>query len=587
MCTLFLQDSSRNTTMIFGNLSENLFLTILQRLQELYNEIAAGRADSHTATSSLSARLEHLTALQKHLEESLKARGEGVDGGDSPGKQGGSTNTSYTTYYYTDREGGMENKDGAGPGTSDSPRRQAGARPDSEAAINALRAEMEEMRRWNEALQARLDKTRDVGVGMEKGGASSAKPQGSNVSQEKYVELTREVDRLLEELERERERSRAEHLQQQEEMDAIRETLQNTERKLREMESKLRTALLKEEGASADHEKMVGELEDARATIARLRGQLEGAMQNASELRGQADNSRGTIAELRGQIDNFRRTVAELRGQLANSQSNNAELRGKLENNRVTISELMGKLDASRKTIAELRGQLDNSRSTIAQLRGQLDFETKENLRLREEIADISINSTSLGRSPRKEEQDLNSSSSMPNLLASGDQEGAGLRNNTSDSWTSPRTPLAERPDVRALKAKNEDITRLNYELQRKCHEQLLKTTPSQSRPGSGGGGQGTTTTTLLMRTRLREQEDSLRSEMAERERDLLSQVRNAESMLLEKEAEWQAKGARFRREKVELETQLAEAMKSKQELRSKVLESEVTVQGKDEEIVK
>ena len=36
--------------MIFGSLSENLLLTILQRLQELYSEITAGRADSNLAT---------------------------------------------------------------------------------------------------------------------------------------------------------------------------------------------------------------------------------------------------------------------------------------------------------------------------------------------------------------------------------------------------------------------------------------------------------------------------------------------------------------------------------------------------------
>ena len=39
-----------STTMIFGSMSENLLLTILQRLQELYSEISAGRADSNVAT---------------------------------------------------------------------------------------------------------------------------------------------------------------------------------------------------------------------------------------------------------------------------------------------------------------------------------------------------------------------------------------------------------------------------------------------------------------------------------------------------------------------------------------------------------
>ena len=42
-------DSSSSTTMIFGSLSENLLLTILQRLQELYKEIHDGRAEGTSA----------------------------------------------------------------------------------------------------------------------------------------------------------------------------------------------------------------------------------------------------------------------------------------------------------------------------------------------------------------------------------------------------------------------------------------------------------------------------------------------------------------------------------------------------------
>lgn len=40
---------SSSTTMIFGSLSENLLLTILQRLQELYREIHDGRAEGSSA----------------------------------------------------------------------------------------------------------------------------------------------------------------------------------------------------------------------------------------------------------------------------------------------------------------------------------------------------------------------------------------------------------------------------------------------------------------------------------------------------------------------------------------------------------
>lgn len=44
------QPGATSTTMIFGSMSESLLLTILQRLQELYSEITAGRADSKHAS---------------------------------------------------------------------------------------------------------------------------------------------------------------------------------------------------------------------------------------------------------------------------------------------------------------------------------------------------------------------------------------------------------------------------------------------------------------------------------------------------------------------------------------------------------
>ena len=216
MNVIFPQDSSRNTTMFFGGMSENLFLTILQRLQELYGEITAGRADSHVATSSLSAKLEHLTALQRHLEESLRE----AQGQQTPGKN---TSTNYTTYYYMrGEEGEGEGQDG---GQRESTPKSSGipklsAMLDRQAEIDALRAELEEMKRWNEALQARLDesmRTRHVGVGMEKGAEEDAGATAAerSVSAEKYRELTREVDRLLEQLEAEKERSKSEKRQQQ------------------------------------------------------------------------------------------------------------------------------------------------------------------------------------------------------------------------------------------------------------------------------------------------------------------------------------------------------------------------------------
>lgn len=530
--------------MIFGNLSENLFLTILQRLQELFGEITAGRADSKTASSSLSAKLEHLTNLQRHLEDSLReAKAQEQD---SARKEAAPGNTNYTTYYYMqggDRDSSGEEDEEGGIRASSTPKVASARRSspqmlrDHEAELEALRAELEEMRRWNEALQARLDESRSarhVGVGMEKGGKASTQSQtvgdGEGVSAERYMELTREVDRLLEELEGEREKSRAEHRLQEEQVDAIQETLKATEEKVVSLEERLRATMLRDASTSTDHleevERLVGELEEARATIARLRGQLEGAQGNNAELREHYDRAQAAIAKLRGQVDGAHNSMADLRGQLDRAQGANAELRG------------------------------------------QLKFEEAENKRLREEVANISISSAE--RSPHKEGEGLTFTSSMPNLATP---------RNRSDSWTSHRSLLVERPDVRALKAKNEDITRLNAELQRKCHEQLLRT-PPHSRPSSAGQSSS------YRQAKLRETE-VLHSEMLERERTLLSQLRSAEARLLEKETEWQAKMAGLRQEGVELEAQLAEAMKSKQSLRIKLMEGEVTIQSKDEEILK
>ena len=56
--------------------------------------------------SSLSAKLEHLTELQRHLEQSLHSTPDhsphrgGEGGGATPA---GSTSTSYNTYYFTGR----------------------------------------------------------------------------------------------------------------------------------------------------------------------------------------------------------------------------------------------------------------------------------------------------------------------------------------------------------------------------------------------------------------------------------------------------------------------------------------------------
>lgn len=68
----------------------------------------------HVFSSSLSAKLEHLTDLQRHLEESLRSSpAQSPQRGSGGGETAGHTSTtSYNTYYF----GRGEHDNGAGDG---------------------------------------------------------------------------------------------------------------------------------------------------------------------------------------------------------------------------------------------------------------------------------------------------------------------------------------------------------------------------------------------------------------------------------------------------------------------------------------
>lgn len=257
------------------------------------------------------------------------------------------------------------------------------------------------------------------------------------------------------------------------------------------------------------------------------------------------------------------------------SADESMRLAKELEQIHITVARVSGQCEGAQRKLAEVQRQLDGAHGTIAELRAQLEFERRESQKLKNDLANMSMSS----------DDSLAASSSLPNLLT----PGVHTHRNKSDSWTTPppqrhATPSSRRPDVSALKAKNEDMTRLNAELQRKCQEQLLKTPPN-SRPTSGGQAAGSST---HFQTRLREQREGLQREMMERERELLSQVREAEHLLLEKEEEWLAKEEGLRQEVGELKDQLEEASKEKRNIRVKVVEEmEQTVRSKDEQILK
>lgn len=338
-------------------------------------------------TSSLSAKLEHITELQRQLEAAMHDK-------QPQESKPASANTSYTAYYFMrgeeeGSEGEQSPRRSSTPKSGKpSPARTPQKTPDLSTAlrdamrqIGALQSELEEVRRWNASLQARLDetgRTRDVGVGMEKPQASVT-VHPPDFAPERYLELEKEVDRLLSELEAEKERSQAEKEEQQEEFSALQDKLQEAEERVVELERQLRSAMKVE----------------AATSTADLSLQQE---------------------------------------------------------------------------VERLRRELEKARGTIAGLRGRIEAESDDNQRLRAELAEVQ--GPSLKSSPRTQDQSTFASSSLPNLLTPDRTPGRVM----ADSWTSPgHVRRGDQLEVRALREKHEEVTRLNQELQRKCVEQLKR----------------------------------------------------------------------------------------------------------------
>lgn len=364
--------------------------------------------------------MERLTELQRQLEDSFKSRPSDPT---TPGS------THYTSYYIVD--GGGDSVDGDHPHTSTP---QSGATKRSSGQM-----------------------TSDLSPTIN------------------YQQLAQEVDRLVRQLDTEREH----WSQQQREFDDLQDKLKDAEDKVAELEHQLQLAMMRDAGTSTD------------------------AL---------------TVETLQAEID---RLVSEL----------------------------------------------DQARATIAALRGQLDSEKKESDQLRSELTDLQVTHTS----PQTTDYNVQASSSLPNLK------------NLSDSWTSPAKAsqsLSEQPDVRELKRKHLEVTRLNQELQRKCREQLKRSPPS-SRPGSGGQS------AAHWQSRLQEQEDRLRSEMVERECSLLAQIRESEARWIEREGEWRQLEDELRRQLDELQSRLSDVVRSEEKIKKEKLELEAQCGHKDEEILK
>lgn len=238
---------------------------------------------------------------------------------------------------------------------------------------------------------------------------------------------------------------------------------------------------------------------------------------------------------------------------------------------------------AAQEEMERLQQELDDAQDAMASLRGRLDAEESENQRLQSELAELSL--ANVKKTPAMKDMSTLATSSMPNLHA--DETPVKT---LSDSWTSPgrSPPMGEHPDVRALREKHEEVTRLNQELQRKCREQLSKSPSSSRRPSSATKSSSFSTTQWQTSLReLREQEQALRKEMMEKEKSLLSQLRENEARHIMKEEEWRGKEAGLRRQVVQLEAQLAEANRNGESLKSRLAEALAESRDKDEEIRK
>ena len=366
--------------------------------------------DSVCVCSTLVSKMEHLTDLQRHLEACFHDTGSNAGQESKPA----SGNTSYTAYYFMRGEEGGEEGEGVDGGRTPpkrsstpkkrSPRtppkaehlvREEEGEPQQAQLVRALQSELEEVKRWNEALQTRLRESggrRDVGVGMEKGGTP---PIMTSLAQEKYQELEAEVDRLLGELEEEREQSQAEREQQETESAALRGELSAARERVAELEQALREAVVRDAGTSTAEAETIAGLEEE---------------------------------------------------------------------------------------VEELRGELEKAREAVARLDGQLLEEKEDNQRLREELG-RKRGSPGVGRVDRGTSVgSIAATASAPNLLTPDRTPG---KKTTSDSWTSPGVSVGggggEGVDVRELKERHREVTRLNQELQRKCREQLHRSPPSAS----------------------------------------------------------------------------------------------------------
>ena len=179
----------------------------------------------------------------------------------------------------------------------------------SQQRIEQLQAELEETRRWNDSLQARLDEgaqVRDTGVGGEEGGEATEPCPCTHryhggvlpFPPEKYMELKKEVDRLLTALETEREQFRRDKSGQLREFERLQTRVHEAEAQATTLENQLRMQGVPTVQADAS------------------RGNLESLRQEIEQQQEEIEHLKGTIASLRGRTEAERAENAHLHREL-------------------------------------------------------------------------------------------------------------------------------------------------------------------------------------------------------------------------------------------------------------------------------
>ena len=236
--------------------------------------------------SSLSAKMERLAALQRHVEDALRS-GKGGEGGKAHVDKPVPGNTSYTTYYFMRGEEGEEEEDGGRLSDSSTPKPEPATPPvesSPPAARRDVRAALRDAMSQIRALQAELEEMRRREGG---GGGGRDKSSGTPLAaseQFMYRELEKEVDRLLAELEAERQRSQADKEQQQHDFSTLQAQLKEAEEKVDDLERQLREAMMRDASTSTgpellqqEIERLTNELDEALAAMADLRAELSEA----------------------------------------------------------------------------------------------------------------------------------------------------------------------------------------------------------------------------------------------------------------------------------------------------------------------